>query len=237
MPDSNARSTIADTFTKLLRLNLAGGPALVTHEQLMAESEAHIARTARKNSSPEQQIAAQILANPTDYRSWEAEHERLMAAVARPNRSAVQARALLSMAFSLVHRKALFEYLRGHAVRGPERRELIQHFHGQKSYSQAIVTEHSNFLRSSASLLCAEHFGTTILVHQAFGSPFRRYEQLYSEYFRSYCDSYLTPQSKLEDVSDSMRALLPHLKRDVLDVRARLLAMSPAAPPGAPTRR
>ena len=105
MPDSNARSSIADTFTKLLRLNLTGGPRLVTREQLMAESEAHIARAARKGPSPEQQVAAQILANPTDYRSWEAEHERLMAAVARPNRSGVQARALLSMAFSLVHRR------------------------------------------------------------------------------------------------------------------------------------
>jgi hypothetical protein len=237
MPDSNARSSITDTFTKLLRLNLTGGPRLVTHEQLMAESEAHIARTARKSSSPEQQIAAQILANPTDYRAWEAEHERLMAAVARPNRSAVQARALLSMAFSLVHRKALFAYLRSRALRGTGRRDLIQHFHGQKSYSQAIVVEHSNFLRSSASLLCAEHFGTTILAHQAFGDQFRRYEHLYAEYFRSYCDSYLTTPASVEDASDSMRALLPHLKRDVLDVRARLLAMPATAPPGAPSRR
>jgi hypothetical protein len=237
MADSSARSSIADTFTKLLRLNLAGGPPLVTREQLMAESEAHIARAARKGPSPEQQVAAQILANPTDYRNWEAEHERLMAAVARPNRSGVQTRALLSTAFSLVHRKALFEYLRGHEVRGLGRRELIQHFHGQKSYTQAIVAEHSNYLRSSASLICAEHFGTTILAHQAFGSPFRRYEHLYAEYFRSYCDSYLTPPSKTEDVSDSMRALLPHLKRDVLDVRARLLAMPATPPPGAPSRR
>jgi len=46
-------------------LNLAGGPPLVTREQLMAESEAHITRTARKASSPEQQVATQILANPT----------------------------------------------------------------------------------------------------------------------------------------------------------------------------
>jgi hypothetical protein len=237
MPDSNARSSIADTFTKLLRLNLAGGPPLVSREQLMAESEAHLARTARKNTSPEQQIAAQILANPTDYRAWEAEHERLMAAVARPNRLAIQARALLSMAFSLVHRKALFEYMRSHSLRGTGRRDLIQHFHGHKSYSQAILTEHNNFLRSSASLICAEHFGTTILAHQAFGGQFRRYEHLYAEYFRSYCDSFLTPKSVIEDVSDSMRALLPHLKRDVLDVRARLLAMPATAPPGAPSRR
>ena len=237
MPAPTARQSIADTFTKLLRLNLAGGPPLVSREQLMEESEAHISRTARSGPSVEQQVATQILANPLDYRRWETEHERLMAAVARPVRSGVQVRALLSTAFSLVHRKALFEYLRSHAVRGTGRRDLMQHFNGNRSYSQAIVAEHSNYLRSSASLLCAEHFGATILMHQAFGDPFRRYEQLYSEYFRSYCDSYLAAPSKTEYDSDSMRALLPHLKRDVLDVRARLLALPAAPAAGTHSRR
>ena len=237
MSASSARPSIADTFTRLLRLNLTGGPPVVSRELLMEESEAHIARIARRDASLEQQIAAQILANPHDYRRWEVEHERLMAAVARPNRSAVQARALLSTAFSLVHRRALFEYLRGHAVRGTGRRDLMQHFHGNRSYSQAMVTEHSNYLRSSASLLCAEHFGTTILVHQAFGDPFRRYEQLYAEYFRSYCDSYLAPPAAANGDSDSVRTLLPYLKRDVLDVRARLLALPIAPAVGAQARR
>lgn len=237
MADSNTRPSVADTFTRLLRLNLTGGPRVVSREQLMEESEAHIARVARRASSIEQQIAAQILANPHDYRRWEVEHERLMTAVARPNRSAVQARALLSTAFSLVHRKALFEYLRGHAVRGTGRRELMAHFHGKRSYSLAIVAEHGNYLRGSASLICAEHVGTTMLAHQAFGASFRRYEQLYAEYFRSYCDSYLAPPATAEDDSDSMRSLLPHLKRDVLDVRARLLALPVAPPAGAKPRR
>ena len=237
MSASSARPSIADTFTRLLRLNLTGGPPVVSRELLMEESEAHIARIARRAASLEQQIAAQILANPHDYRRWEVEHERLMASVARPNRSAVQARALLSTAFSLVHRRALFEYLRGHAVRGTGRRDLMQHFHGNRSYSQAMVTEHSNYLRSSASLLCAEHFGTTILVHQAFGDPFRRYEQLYAEYFRSYCDSYLAPPAAANGDSDSVRTLLPYLKRDVLDVRARLLALPIAPAVGAQARR
>ena len=237
MADSSARASIADTFTRLLRLNLTGGPAALSREQLMEESEAHIARVARRAASIEQQIAAQILANPHDYRRWEVEHEQLMAAVARPNKSAVQARTLLSSAFSLAHRKALFEYLRAHAVRGPGRRELMQHFHGNRSYSQAIVAEHSNYLRSSASLICTEHFGATILAHEGFGAPFRRYEQLYAEYFRSYCDSYLAPPSAAEDDSDSMRAFLPHLKRDVLDVRARLLALPVTPPAGTHSKR
>jgi hypothetical protein len=102
---------------------------------------------------------------------------------------------------------------------------LIQHFHGNKSYSRAMVAEHGNYQRSFASLLCIEHIGATLLVHQAFGDPFRRYEHLYAEYFRSYCNSFLAPPTADGDSSDSVRMLLPYLKRDVLDVRARLLAM------------
>ena len=236
MPASSARPSIADTFTRLLRLNLAGGPPLVSREQLMEESEARLARSARSGTGREQQIASQILANPLDYRRWESEHSRLMAAVATPTRNRLQVRALLSSSFSLVHRKALFEYLRSHATRGANRRVLVQHFHGHKSYSQAVVAEHGNYLRSSASLICTEQIGATLLAHQAFGDPFRRYEQLYSEYFRSYCDSYLAPPSTNagdgDDEGDSVRTLLPYLKRDVLEVRARLLAMPAAPEPG-----
>ena len=229
MAASSTRQTIADTFTKLLRLNLAGGPPLVNRARLMEESESVLAHTARKGSSPDQKIAGQILGSPMDYRRWEAEHSRLMTAVATQNRHPLQVRALLSASFSLVHRKALFEYLRAHALRGDSRRVLVHHFHGYKSYSQAVVAEHGNFLRGSASLICNQQLGTTLLVHQAFGDPFRRYESLYSEYFRSYCDSYLAPPSTDDSESDSVRMLLPFLKRDVLDVRGRLLAM-PATP-------
>ena len=64
-----------------------------------------------------------------------------------------------------MHRKALFEYLHRQARRGADRRALIQHFHGSKSFTQAVVSEHSNYLRSVASLLCVEHLGATLLVH------------------------------------------------------------------------
>ena len=225
MTESSARQTIADTFTKLLRLNLTGGPAPLSRAKLMEESESLLARAARKGPAQDQKIASQILASPLDYRRWESEHARLMGTVAEHNRHPLQVRALLSGSFSLVHRKALFEYLRGHALRGDSRRVLIHHFHGYKSYSQAVISEHGNFIRSSASLICNQELGMTVLVHQAFGDPFRRYENLYSEYFRSYCDSYLAPPSKDDTESDSVRLLLPFLKRDVLDVRGRLLAM------------
>jgi hypothetical protein len=229
MSPATAKPSIADTFTRLLRLNLGGGPPQVSRTRLMDASEKHLARVARGGTTREQQIAGALLANPKDYRTWEGEHARLMDGVASQPSGERQARALLSTAFSLVHRSALFEYFRAHTVREAGRRLLIQHFHGNKTYSKAMVAEHSNYQRSFSSLVCAEHIGTTLLVHQAFGEPFRSYENLYSEYYRSYCNSFLTPPSAGDDGSDSMRMLLPYLKRDVLDVRARLLAMHSTA--------
>lgn len=237
MVQPTARLSIADTFSKLLRLNLAGGPPPVTVKQLMEESEARIEFAAHRGSPVEQQIAARLRASPTEYRNWEAQHALLMATVARPHRSAVQATTLLTTAFTLVHRKAFFEYLRGHVVRGRRRRDLVQHFHARRSYTQAVVAEHNTYVHSSASLLCAERFGETILAHQAFGNPFRRYEQVYAEYFRNYCHHYLAPASTDNEISASVRPLLPQLKRDVIALRARLLAMPVTPLPGAHSRR
>jgi hypothetical protein len=191
----------------------------------MEASESQLTRAARAGSSLEQQITRPLLADPKSYRAWESEHARLMDAVASQPNGEREARSLLSTAFSLVHRKALFEYMRAHPPREAARRLLIQHFHGNKTYSKAMVAEHGNYQRGFASLLCVEHIGSTLLIHQAFGEPFRGYEHKYAEYFRSYCNSFLAPPTPEGDSSDSVRMLLPYLKRDVLDVRSRLLAM------------
>jgi len=236
MSPATARPSIADTFTRLLRLNLGGGPPQVSRSRLMEASHTQLARAARGGTAREQQIAGPLLANPKDYHAWEAEHTRLMTAVASQSTGERQARSLLSTAFSLVHRTALFEYFRAQSPREAGRRLLIQHFHGNNSYSRAMVAEHGNYQRSFSSLVCVEHIGATLLVHQAFGEPFRSYENLYAEYFRSYCNSFLAPANGGDDGSDSVRMLLPYLKRNVLDVRSRLLAMHSTADPSHATR-
>jgi hypothetical protein len=231
MATSSAKPSIADTFSRLLRLNVGAGPPRVSRAQLVVASEQELARVARGGPGQQRKVAATLLDTPIEYRNWEAEHGRLMTTVAMPPTGERQARELLSAALSLVHRKALFEYLHNQARRGGDRRALIQHFHGSKSFTQAVVAEHGNYLRSFASLLCVEHLGATLLVHQGFDEPLRKYEGLYAEYFRSYCDSLLRP-ADTKDNSDSMRMLLPYLKRDVLEERKRLLAMpSSGAPP------
>ena len=205
---------------------------LISHSVLMDESWSHVGDVAESGHAHQQQVASRILDDTSRWRHWEAEHGGFMHQIASQSAVLEQVAALRRVSFSMIHRKALFEYLRDHAQRGAERRELIQHFHGQKSYSQAVVAEHGNYQRSVASLICIEHIGATLLLHQAFDEPLRRYEHRYSEYFRSYCDSYLAPATEDGDGSDSMRILLPHLKRDVLDERARLLALPAAPAPG-----
>ena len=222
MPAPAAKSSIADTFTRLLRLTLPAGPE-VTLGQLMEASEERLGAAARSGPIHEQLIASRLRDNPRDYRRWELEHSRLLERVLKAPRRAMQATALLSLGFSLTHRRALFEFLRLHALRGWQRRQLLAHFHGGHSYSQAMVAEHGVYLRSAASLICVEHIGASTLVHPAFGDPLLKYQQAYVEYFRTYCHSAMTPQGASE--SDTAETLLPVLKFDLLELRTKLLAM------------
>ncbi|HLQ12398.1 MAG TPA: hypothetical protein VK130_04010 [Steroidobacteraceae bacterium] len=217
------KPTIADTFTRLLRLDLAAGSPRLRLEQLMEESETELAQVARTGRPEQQRIAGHILGNPQDYRRWESEHLRLMTTVAGAPRAGLQVRALLSMAFSLTHRKALFDFLRERRLRGTGRRRLVRHFHGHSSYSQAVIAEHANYLQSAASLMCAERIGSGLLAHQAFGKPLRDYEQRYVEYFSGYCQTILGYGDSQD--GDDTRALLTLLKQDVLALRLRLMAM------------
>jgi hypothetical protein len=214
--------SIADTFSRLLRLTLpeSAGPTL---SMLMDASESRLGVAARHGTARERLVASRLLDNPRDYRRWELEHSQLMDRVLKVPRQELQSQALLNAGFSILHRKALFEFLSEGALRGWQRRKLIAHFHGGQSYTQAMVAEHGTYLRSTASLICVEHIGTTKLTHPAFGDPLRGYEQTYFEYFRTYCRCAIAPHVTADDDSES--ELLPDLKRAVLELRTRLLAL------------
>jgi hypothetical protein len=223
MARAAARRRIAETVTRLLgrdgdarlpRLNLA---------QLMDASDVQLALAARSGSAEQRRIAGQIRGNPRDFQRWESGHKRLMATVAGVPRAGLQARALLSAAFSLIHRKALFEYLRDHRLRGADRRRLIGHFHGQGSHTRAVVTEHANYLCSAASLVCVRRIGAGLLAHPAFGDPLPHYEQAYVEYFAAYCRSVLATGDDAE--AEHTHALLILLKQEVLALRHQLIEL------------
>jgi len=60
-----------------------------------------------------------------------------------------------------------------------------------------------------------------------FFEAMQRYEQLYGEYFRVYCDSFLVEGSV---DSASQAALLPFLKHQVNEQRRRILGLPRSAP-------
>jgi hypothetical protein len=221
---SSVGLSTADTVRRLLRLgrDAGGSSETLTLEELMSVSETHLEQLARGKSGAAVLVASRILDTPTEFRRWEAEHARLMRGIAGLARRALQLRSLLSATLGLLHRKALFEYLRDHQVPTTGRQRLIGHFYGHNDYVQTLLAEHGKYLRSAASYLCTSHIGAEYLQHPVFGEPLRAYANLYNEYFRTYCDSVLAPEG--DEASENLQTLLPYLKREVLETRNQLLA-------------
>lgn len=193
--------------------------------RLMEESERSL-QAASTGDGAGALAAVRVLENPLSYRRWESEHVRLIGRIADQPHRPRQSATALSLTFTLVHSKSLFEYLRDHQVRHQRRRALIAHFHGPSGYVHYMIQEYDNYLRASASLMCLRHLGTELLQHAAFGEPLDDYELTYAEYFRTYC-RWAAPEHDLNE-QDTLSPLLMQLKADVLDERRRLQAIGAA---------
>src|ERR1700754_213474 len=101
----------------------------LTRAFLMGESEAHIECLAREGTTAQAAIAQRMLEEPHLYRHWEAEHDRLMRSVAE-TRAQHQVAALRTACFGLIHRKAMFEYLRINRVTGRDRHAVFSLVYG-----------------------------------------------------------------------------------------------------------
>ncbi len=195
----------------------------LNHDRLMEASHTRLSAAADSDVEHEALVAARILDNPRDFGRWESQHAGIMTRVIVERFRDAQRYELLNQALVLVHRKALFEYLRDNAVRGNERVRLIRHFFQHREYSRAIVTEHTNYLHSAASYMCSTHVGTRVLLDEVFDDPLFQYEQLYSEYFRVHCNLVANPDSNASIV---LAPMLGTLRRQVADWRQALIALA-----------
>ena len=116
--------------------------------------------------SPADAAASHMLQMPEIYQRWTAEHDRLMRAVSTHTRLLGQVTALRSTTFGLVHKRALFEYLRDRQLTGEKRKRLLGLFYGCRDYTNAVLTEYWNYVRCASSYLCTEYLGET-LMHDA----------------------------------------------------------------------
>lgn len=195
------------------------------HERFMEESERCVEATARSGRAEDQSFASCILEHPGAYQRWLSEHDRLIRSVSEQGKLERQVHALRRSTFGLIHRKALFGYLRDQHVVGARRQHLFALFYGTRDYVGSVVAEHGNYLRSKSSYLCTCFLADELMHDRAMQAPLQLYEEWYADYFRIFCDSALavTPEEK-ESATVSL-ALQPLLKHRLNDARQAILEL------------
>lgn len=194
----------------------------LTHDLLM-EASHECVKDASMSGQPDVEIVvARLLENPAIYKEWESEHASMMRSVAAERLPAAQRSSMLSASFSLIHRKALFEYLKDKKVRGERRELLVKHFSPQRDFTHSMHREHMRYVRSSASYLCVEHVGRDLMFDTLFADPLNEYEDLYKEYFHAHCDQIAADPDAFGIPPD----VLTVLKNRVSEWRKALLALS-----------
>ena len=198
------------------------------HARLMEESEWRVER-ATYSRAPADMIASRVFDTRDTYRRWALEHDHLMRSVSGQQRIGQQVTALRSTAFTLLHKRALFEYLRDRGLTGPKRHRLFALFYGCRDYTNAVLAEHGIYVRCSSSYLCTHHIADELMHDTAFDEPLQLYEQFHSEYFRAYCDVELAESTQERVELQPLEALRPLLKYRLAEARQAILAM-PLAP-------
>ena len=195
------------------------------HARLMEESESRVEMTANSLAPADILVAQRILLRPAEFTRWEAHHDHLMRAVSSHGQLPPQMVALRATAVSLVHRKALFEYLQQRQVTGAKRRRLLAVFYGCADYTNAVLAEHGNYVRSSSSYLCAQHLAEHLMHDPALDEPLTLYEEWYAEYFQAFCDVELAETDEERQACLAQESLKPFLKHRVTEARKAILAM------------
>jgi len=196
-----------------------------THARIMEESEARLEMAALFKSSADTLVASRILGHPQAYLRWEAEHDRLMRSVSGQTHLDSQVVALRSTALSLLHRKAIFDYLRYREITGEKRCRLFTVFYGSRDYVNAVRTEHGNYVRCSSSYLCTQYLAEHLMQDYALEEPLQVYEQRYADYFRVYCDGALAESEKEKFAAALMEELKPLLAHQLEEARQAILQM------------
>lgn len=191
----------------------------------MEESESRVEMTAKSLAPEDVLVAQRILVRPVEFTRWAAQHDRLMRGVSAHGHLSQQMVALRATSFSLVHRKALFGYLRQRGLTGAKRKRLLGVFYGCADYTNAVLAEHGNYVRCSSSYLCTQHLAENLMHDPALDEPLELYQEWYTEYFQAFCDVELAETEEEKQACLAQESLKPLLKFRVTEARKAILAM------------
>ena len=198
----------------------------MTLARLMSESSDCLHGALHSDNDVDQLVATRFVETPAAFERWESQHVTLMRGVAGYPALGSQITALKQTTLSLIHGKALFDYLKKEEIRGTQRTSLISHFYPTRGYTSAMVAAHGTYLRKTCSFLCTNHVGAEVVQDQDFIDPVQHYEDLYAEYFHLYCRIHIWGGVD----SASEKSLLPLLKHQLGEWRWAILNPREAAP-------
>lgn len=156
------------------------------HQKLMDESE-YALHDASDSSRPRvSRIANTVIQDSRTYRLWESRHADLLLPVAKHSSRTRQIVALRDADVQLVHRRALFNFIRASELRGEERRHLFRIFHSTLDYENAVLAEHRQYMLAESSHISANHL-IKVMSDPNSKALLSQYEKLYTRYFEMKC--------------------------------------------------
>ena len=156
------------------------------HRYLMDESELALSDAANGARRREARIARQVLSDSKIYRIWESRHADLILDVAEHTRRSPQVFAMRDIEVRLLHRRALIRHIRKHRIVGVEREKLFSLFYGPRALSDAILTEHRQYMLAVSSRVSTDHL-IDVMRDSMSWALLNHYEDIYSRYFELYC--------------------------------------------------
>ncbi len=193
------------------------------HQRLMDESEQALLDATDAKSKRESRIAEYILSDPNMHRLWEARHAELVRPVAEQGKRVQQVFALRDIEVRLVHKRALFDHIRHHELRGLERDQMIAAFYGPKDIRDAILAEHRQYMLAVSSHLSTGHL-INVMYDPLGNRLLRQYAALYTNYFDLYGYVVLSQETGW---GDAAKPLMSEAREEMATVRQHINSVQP----------
>lgn len=194
----------------------------VTASILIDASEMHIDALHRSGADEKRQLVRRLCETPKGYRQWWTYHAALMRRAGGSVSRQAQIATMRGKSFELVHRQALFRYLRESQLPGERREAVVAAFHGSLDFRRALVAEHGRYLHSNSSLYCTQYLNDAILRDRRFDSGLASYQQVYMDFFDHYCH-WIVAES--EGRKYASRYLIPAFKAKLTVMKSELLSL------------
>ncbi len=193
------------------------------HQRLMDESEQALLDATDAKSKRESRIAEHILSDPNMHRLWEARHAELVRPVAEQGKRVQQVFALRDIEVHLVHKRALFDHIRHHELRGLERDQMFAALYGPKDIRDAILAEHRQYMLAVSSHLSTGHL-INVMYDPLGNRLLRQYATLYRDYFDLYGQ---IVRSQGDGWADAAKPLMSEAREQMATVRQHINSEQP----------